>query len=321
MISRSMSTTMTAIPDMSKKSSALSKDRKLDASKSMKIDLHSIFRYLTSDEKLLSVVIDNTKKTIEEKSPKKSFNMMESVIIGFIPLSPGQLQSQESFPTSIRKFFTPFHSRMGVKNITNKNMTDINISFLNSLNMLLRKDLAQTLLNSPTTNMIKDVENLEEFIKHKLSRNAQIDKVVKNTVKIKQINNKFINELSEGKINQDLIQYIVNLFEINLLVFNFIANTITLYWAQGKIYPFLNFFKDVQMMSFAHGNFEPIIYHGEEPLVGKPLDVIYANILLSEEIKPYHPLKVGAHSSQKIMDLKIPTVDLIAILKKYTQDD
>lgn len=310
---------MSLMTTMEKRSDKRTLDH--SSTKSMKIDLHSIFRYLTDDEKLLCVVIDNTQKVAEKKAEKKGENIMKSAIIGFIPLSPGQLQTSESFPIDFQRFFTPDHSRMGVKNIMNKDLSDINISFLNSLNMLIRPKLMKDFIQNPTLNVIKEVEDLKEFIKHKLACNAQIDKVVKNTIKVRNANNKFIHDLAEGKISQELIQYIVNLFEINLFIFDFLNNTITFYWAHGKIYPHLNMFKDIHLMSFSYGNFEPIVYMAD----GKPpptyTNFLYGDILLNPEIIFFKPIKVGIQTVHKIFDLKLPADQLVKIVQKYYETE
>lgn len=283
----------------------------------MAINLCTIFRHLTGDEKLLSTIIDNTNtmtKSIKKTTIKQEnkFNIMTSIVPEYVSLTSYETQSYSSFPHQIKKYLTPDHMRFGVKNIIERDMVNINVSFLNSLNILLRPELTQTL----NEDYLKDLTQLEEFIKHRITRNYQIDKTTKNTKRIQEINKNIIKNMAEGKITHELVQYIVDIFEINLLVFDFITYDITLYWTYAAKHPSLNIFKNIHCIAYAQGNYEPIITKNN--YVSKEyVNLLYAKILTDKSIKYMKEITLSPQILIKIEKWDIPGEMFIQILEKY----
>lgn len=221
----------------------------------LNLNLHSIFRYLVSDENFLSTVIETDCKEIERKKyKKKGFNLMTNMVTEYIPLSPYETQDYSLFPHTVKTFLTPDYSRLGIKNIMERNLNVVNISFLNSLNVLLRPDIYKLNLDDHTKNLVL----LETFLCHMILKNCQIDKI-KNTRKVQASNKELIKNLSEGKFSHELIQTIINIFEINLLIFDLTKMDIYFYWTRGHKYPYINLFKNIYCMSYVQGNYEPVM--------------------------------------------------------------
>jgi hypothetical protein len=219
------------------------------------INLHSIFRHLTGDDNFLSTVIETDNKEIEQKKNKqKGFNLMANMVTEYIPLAPYETQNYSLFPHKVKSFLTPDYARFGIRNIMEKNLNVVNISFLNSLNILMRPDIYKMNIDDH----IRNLNLLENFICHKIERNFQIDKT-KRTKKVQAINKELIKNLSSGKISHELIQSIINIFEINLLVFDLTKMDIYFYWTKGHKFSYLNFYKNVYCMSYVQGNYEPIM--------------------------------------------------------------
>jgi hypothetical protein len=216
------------------------------------INLHSIFRYLTDNEEFLLSVIE-----VDEKIPgskkKKSQNVMSNMIADYNVLLPYERQEYKMLPKQIKIFLNPKYSRLGIKNVYEKQFNICNISFLNSLNMILRPELFKT----SSEEQIKNVSLLENFIIHKISRNYHIDKV-KNTKKAQAHNKSIVELLTLGKVSSEVIQYVVDIFEINLIVFDLTKSETVFYWVKGNKYPYLNLFKDIYFMTCIQGNYEPI---------------------------------------------------------------
>ena len=221
----------------------------------MSLNLHNIFCYLSSDENFLSTVIETNCKEIEhKKNKKKGFNLMTNMVTEYIPLSPYETQDYSLFPNSVKIFLTPDHTRLGIKNIVDCNLNVINISFLNSINMLIRPDLYKLNLEDHTKNLTL----LETYLCHVIQKNCQIDKI-KNTKKVQANNKNLIKNLAEGKISHELVQTIINIFEINLLIFDLTKTEINFYWTKGHKYPYFNPFKNIHCMSYVQGNYEPVM--------------------------------------------------------------
>lgn len=281
------------------------------------INLHKIFRHLTQDEKFLSTIIDNTNnkeckdtKSLDKKIntlTSKKFNMMSSMVTEYAPLVPHETQSYSSFPPSIKNYLTPDYIRVGIKNIIEKNMANVNVSFLNSLNILLRPNIynadsnikhstnsikqSNLVLDKHRDDYIRDLPLLEDFIRHRISRNFQINKTVKNTKKIQEINKEVVKNISEGKITHDIIQRIIDIFEVNLLVFDFITHDVTIYWTHGSKHPDLNVFKNIHCMAYVQGNYEPIILKNNY-ISKEHIRKMYIKILTDPTIKYHKEIKI-----------------------------
>ena len=277
------------------------------------INLHSIFYHLVGDDKFLSKVIETESGEQKKKKSKgKKSNMMADMVTDYVQLAPYEEQKYASFPHKFKYFMMPTFVRYGIKNTMDKNLNLINISFLNSINILLRPDLYKMSIDDH----VRNLGLLEDFVRHKISRNFQIDKI-KNTKKVQTANKEIMNRLSEGKITPELIQAVVNIFEINLLIFDFIKNEIYLYWAHGYKYPFFNPFKKIFFMAYIHGSYEPIMPLDNE-LDDEDKQKIYIRILTNmSEIKCNEQLKIAIHTMLYIDTWKISTNTYIKIIETF----
>lgn len=266
-----------------------------------KINLLTIFRHIVDDSRFLSTVVELDKSFEKKNRKKKGFSLMANMVTEYVPLALGETQNYSSFPNFIKPFLTPDFVRMGVKNITEKNLTAVNISFLNSLNMLLRPDLVK----ASQEEQMRNLSLLEDCVSHMIHRNYRIDKV-KNTKRVQNINKALVNDMQSGKITHDLIQSIVNIFEINLLVFDLATHEVLLYWAFGHKFPYFNLFRNVYCMAFVRGNYEPIIIHHGN-LTEETQCLIYSVILdKMTYIKCQHAVQLAPYAFSYINTWNIP---------------
>lgn len=263
-------------------------------------NLHNIFSYLVTDENFLSTVIETNNKEIEQKkNKKKGFSLLTNMITEYVPLSPYETQDYTMFPPKVKLFLMPEFVRHGVRNTMEKNLNTINISFLNSLNILLRPYIYKFNIDE----QIKNLGLLETFLCHTIQRNYQIDKV-KRTKKVQAVNKELIKNLSEGKISHDLIQNIINIFEINLLVFDLTKMDIYFYWTKGHKYPYLNPFKNLYCMSYVQGNYEPIMSPNAE-MTEEQRQKMYEKIFVNlTDIKSMPKLDIAIHTMIYISNWK-----------------
>lgn len=280
------------------------------------INLHNILCHLTGDDNFLSTIIETNDKDFEQKKNKqKGFNLMANMVTEYIPLSPYELQNYAMFPHNVKSFLTPDYVRLGIKNVMEKNLNIVNISFLNSFNMLLRPDLYKANIDDHIRNLIL----LETFICHKIQRNYQIDKT-KNTSKVKIANRELIKNLSEGKISHDLIQHIINIFEINLMVFDLTKMEINLYWAKGHKYPFFNPFKNIYCMSYVQGNYEPVM-PPDHDISEEQRRKMYTKILINlPEIKCFPEISLALHTLEYINSWEIDPEAFIKIVEIFEKN-
>jgi hypothetical protein len=276
------------------------------------ITLRRIFCHLTGDKDFLSTVIETKMEPIKKQKIKKSgFNLMANVIIEYNNLSLGETQPYNELPNKIKFYLTQNYVRLGVKNVIEKNLNAVNISFLASLNVLLRPELAKV----PVEEQVRNVNLLETFIEHKIHRNYQIDKL-KNTRKVQAANKVTIGEMTSGKITHNLIKYIVNIFEINLVIFDLSKSENYLYWAHGTKYPYMNLFRNLYFMTYIQGNYEPLICTENWDVTMQ--QKAYANILSnSHDFKPIPELQLGIHTLYYIDTWNLPETILIKILENY----
>lgn len=280
----------------------------------LNINLRNIFCYLTNNENFLSQVIETEIEDTAhvKQSQKKKFNLMANMVIEYIPLAPYDKQDYAMLPTRIKNILSPNYVRWGIKNVVEKDMEIINISFLNSLNMLLRPELLKANIDEQTRNFYQ----LEAFICFMIKKNFQIDKT-KNTQKVQAINREMINNLIEGKISHELIQTIVNIFEINLLVFDLTKMESHFYWAKGYKYPFLNPFRDIYCMTYIQGNYEPIMTENNT-ITEEEKNKIYLEILTNiTDIKCMSELQLSTYTIIYLETWKIDLDSYIKIIERF----
>lgn len=276
------------------------------------INLHSIFRYLVGDENFLSTVIEEKHPESKISKKKNKSGTVSNMIQEYDLLAPYETQSFGHFPPLVKKFITPNFIRVGIKSDIERSSGITNISFIASLNILFRPQTWKAGIDEQT----KSIVLLEEMVKHKIRRNFQIDKIKKNTKKIQQINGELVKLLVEGKMSDELIQRIVNIFEINLIIFDLVKMEPLFFWAKGEIYPFLNAFKDIYCMIVVNNTYEPIIPSSNILEIDKKRK-IYRNILTNlDEIKSYSNVRIGLPSMMYIdtWDLDIHSYCKIAQL-------
>lgn len=278
------------------------------------INLNKIFCHLVGDDNFLSTIIEtSSNEGKNKKSKKKFYNLMENMVTEYIILSPYEIQKYPLFPQYMKNILPPEYARYGIKNTMEKNLNIVNISFLNSLNILLRPDI----YNCNLDDHIRQLLLMETFICHKIHRNSyQIDKV-KNTKKIQNINKDFIKNLTDGKISHEIINVIINIFEINLLIFDLTKMEMYFYSCHGQKYPYTNLFKDLYCMTYIQGNYEPVMSLNNN--ISKEQQYKMYTYILSNvnEIKCYPEISLFLTSLILINTLKIPHDTYIYILEKY----
>lgn len=274
------------------------------------INLRTIFRGLLRDESFLSHVIESNETEFEKKS-KRNVNIMQNMISEYTPLAPQDRQEYPSLPHKIKAFLPDNFYRLGIKNVVERDAGNVNVSFITSLNCLLRPDLALKDIESQT----KDAEILESFISHMIRRNFRIDHI-KRTTKIKEANRKLIESISQDHISHELIDYIVCIFEINLIVFDISNMKIYFYWCRGTRYPTINLFKDIYAMCFIQGNYEPLM--SQRQVTISETQSIYTKILLNhQDIITTQPLALSAPSMLYLDTWDIHPADHVAILREF----
>ena len=275
------------------------------------INLHTIFRYLVNNDNFL-LSIEEVNEKLPNTKKKQMVNLMNNMITDFTVLSPYEIQEYQTMPPKLKSYLNPKYSRVGIKNVTEKNLNIVNVSFLNSLNIILRPELFRISYEE----QIKNVGLLENFIAHKISRNYQIDKV-KNTSKVKAKNRVLIDSLAQGKITPEIIQYIVNIYEINIAIFDMNKSEFSLYWTSGIKFPYFNFFREIYFMTHIQGNYEPVVTL-DTTLESEEIHKIYTNILIhSDEIKFNVPLNLSVISLSYIETWNIPLNKYLIILEKF----
>jgi hypothetical protein len=272
------------------------------------INLHTIFRSLVQDKGFLSNSVEIKKK---EKKRKISKNVIKEHEI----LEPFETEEYNAFPSLMKKYLNHRYVRLGIKNSLERNGVNVNISFLSSLNILIRPELQKVV----SEEQVQNFQLLEDMIKHKIRCNFQIDEGKKNTKKVQQINAELIKLLVDGKINKELIQYISNIFEINLLIFDLINMTPIFYWCHGEKYPYFNPFKKVFCMTVVNDYYEPVICSSKYS--DKINRKIYSKIL--ENIKeiqfPMKKLQLGLFTIFYIETWNLNRKQLLSIHKIYTK--
>lgn len=192
-------------------------------------------------------------------------------------LSPFCTQKYENLPENIKNFLSPEYMRYGVVNEMDRDGENVNISFVSSLNYMLRPELKDMSIEEITRNAV----TLENFISHMILKNYHVhnhvDKI-KNTKKMQSINKELVEKFKIGDITPNIIQKIADIFEINLLIFDLENSNKYFYWTHGIKYPQFNPFKDIYIMSHLNGNYEPLMTNNNVMKKKEKINM-YINIL------------------------------------------
>jgi hypothetical protein len=237
---------------------------------------------------------------------------MASIVKKIRPLFIYEKESCSDLPNFAKKFIPTYFYRLGIKNIMDKGINKINISFLNSLNVLFRNEIFG--MNPDLQD--KNYVDIESFVSTLISRNYHIDKI-KNVNNNKLINHDHIKNITEGIITHSLIQRIVNIFEINLVIFDFDKSEIYLYWCHGIKFPFFNFFKKLYMMSFISGNYEPITSLDKQLSDGEKITYYLEFLTNKNNIKFYDQPTLNIYSLLYINKLDIDMQTKLLIYDLY----
>ena len=218
------------------------------------INLHRIFCHLVGDDNFLTKTIETNSGKTKKNNKNEPSILMANMVTEYVTLAPYEKQPYLQLPSSVKLFLTPDYYRLGIKNVMEKNLLPVNISFLNSINILLRPSIY---LNSMDDH-IKNLVLMENYIANSIRCNFQIDKL-KNTRKVKEANKLIVVDMVQGKITAPVIQCVINIFEINLLIFDLTNSEIYFYWAHGHKYPQINMFNPLYCLAYVQGNYEPIM--------------------------------------------------------------
>lgn len=282
------------------------------------INLHKIFRSLTNDDNFLSTIIETAPSLpVKKKNKSTNLNVMKNIIGDSNILNVHEKQSYVSFPPFMKKILTPNYQRLGICNTIERDLNIVNISFLTSLNFLLRPEL----YGNDTDYQNKIFTTFEDFICNTIRRNVQIDKNrgTKNTHKVRTANQKLIKNMMEGNISTCIIQKIINIFEINLIVFDLVNNKNILYWTRGTTYPYFNLFKNIHYMTVINGNYEPVM--SKENISIEQKRKMYIHILSNINDFDSEELELSVNSVVYLEDWNVHGETYFKIMETFFKSD
>lgn len=239
------------------------------------LNLHYILRNLTQDNNFL---LDTNEIILEKAVCKQPATSIQNLITDTrntnVCLPAYQTQSYDSLPKYMQNILLPEHYRFGIYHTYEKKMDTINMSFLNALNIAIRPEL----INADFATHTSAFENFETFITNHVLQNYQIDKT-NNTRNKKIINAKLVSDMKTGVIQPQILNFIVNILEINLVIFDMAKSSQTLYWTHSASYPNFNYFRNPVFLVKTDKDYEPIIY--PRSLSHDERIKVYANIFNS----------------------------------------
>lgn len=240
------------------------------------MNLHHIFQYLVDDPAFLTITEMASNQT------EKKFSTIVNIFSDNKRLDVGETQDFNKFPKILKSFLTKNHYRIGINHTMEKNMSTVNVSLITSLNMLVRPELQHSDFS---------LAPFETYLAHNIRSNCQIDKT-KNTCKTKNSNKILADDMLIGNIYPEIIQRLVNILEINLVIFDLDRSVHTVYWSSGIKYPHINPFRRLYAICMVQNSYEPI-------LIRDVVDYkqLYGRIMgRHEEFQFYPDLKLGAQT-------------------------
>lgn len=235
------------------------------------MNLHKIFQYLVDDNEFLTIV-EQVTSNVERKT-----HIMD-IITDVKKLDPGTIEPYDEMPKRLRRYLNETYARHGIMPVIERATRIVNVSFLVSLDILLR----------PGHDFERNVTELEAYLSHSIIANCQIDKV-KNTSKVKAKNKEIQSAFLAGQMTDEVLNRIVNILEINLVIFDFDRGINKVYWSHGTKYQTVNPFRRLYIMTLIQGDYEPIKSTSED------YSVVYAKIM-TPSFEFYPDLKLGSYT-------------------------
>lgn len=272
------------------------------------INLHTIFQHLVSDNKFLS----KTKIDVVQVEPKPSIptvSITKNSDSDTNTLIPGDVESWTQLNPTIRMLLSNTkYKRHGIR--VQPNEKGKAKSFILSLAICLIPSLLNTDIETQTLNMT----SLETFLVHRIKCNYQIDKI-KNTRKVQEANNQIVYHLKSLMITNEVLNVIVNIFEVNLVIFDLAEKTrVRVHWARGIRHQTFNPHRQLLCMTRIGESYEPLIT--QTPLAVEDLQQIYSRILCLENIG----LKLDLQTLYYISTWPIKFNLLVHIITRYTDN-
>lgn len=260
------------------------------------MNLHKIFQYLVNNDNFLVDV------EIVSSQPERKATLIADIITDVNELEPGVIEPYEEMSKQLKCYLNESYSRYGIMAVIEKSSRMVNISFLVCLDMLLKQETSYSAVN--------DVSELEAYLSHSIMANCQIDKV-KNTSKVKTINKKIQASFMEGDFTNEVLSRIVDILEINLVIFDFDRGINTTYWSHGIKYPTVNPFRRLYAMCHYKGDYTPLISTSED------YSLVYGAIMSDNEMEFYPDLKLGMYSLPYINTWDISGSQWCKIIKRF----
>lgn len=264
------------------------------------MNLHKIFQYLVEDSEFLTIVEHAENALVNNDT-------LFDIISDVKWLDAGATEEYYDFSELLQKYLSPQYYKYGILPVIEDGNKVVNISFLTSLNLLLRPNLI-----NKDEYVLEPIDKLEAYLLHSITSNCQIDKT-KNTCRVR-LRNKQLGELfSKGEFTSDVLTRIVNILEINLVIFDAGTNTNRVYWSFGAKSEHINLFRRAYVMHHNKGDYEPII--NSEPFDCQHL---YASIMSNADAFEFIPnLKLSIHSIPYLMSWKCSSKRLVSIINRF----
>jgi hypothetical protein len=214
------------------------------------IDIKKIFRIILNDQQFLSQQYEEE----EVEKVKKKQDLLHQIYGKTQLLGISQKELASEFPACFTNLITsPNCYRFGIQR-TQAGTDNKNISFLTSLNILLYPELTKEKYGI----LFSANDQLLSHLIERIKRNYRIDRI-KNTKEMQKTNLKIIELLQSGIIVPQMVQYVSDIFEVNILVFDFNATTTEFYWPYSEQFPYFNLYKKLLVFYRDKEFFEPII--------------------------------------------------------------
>lgn len=276
-----------------------------------KLKLNDIFRFLFDNPNFMLRKVGCTNLDNETVNRNDDTEIISS-------LQPCEIRNFDSFTDFMKQYIPKDYFRYGIDYlaVNSSSLISINKSFMKSMQIILRPILSQHQLDDIT----KDYEKLENLIFHKILKNSyHVDKK-RNLKKVSANNKLLVENIKNGEMNDEIIQIIVNMFEINLFILDIVNEKAYFFWVKGIKCPHLNFFKNIYFMTKIDDVYEPIISMNKiEENIKRS---IFKKILFDKNIIFFEPLSIFFLSYEYIFSWNnITNEEFVYFVEKYILDD
>lgn len=222
----------------------------------MSINLHTILKYFDCEVTRVVKIEETQTASKKDKVSTKISDLMKENVGHDQILEPFNIQSVATMPKLIREIIPKNYHRIGIAGVICRGINKVDYSFLYSLLIMFYPEIRDYIYDDQIKNLLKFIE----FVELKIKGNYFLDKR-RNSKKIQEMNRQLAERVKNGEVDDVIIEYMANFFELNIIIVDPINDKVRIYYTHTSKNNFFNPLRPLMCLSRINNSFEPVTVH------------------------------------------------------------